>query len=114
MTVICSLGSCGPLSGVHTLGHSLDVPFRGACVVLGLGLVCVMRGVGTCPSDVWCWDRTWCVSCVVLGHVPRMCDVGAWPGVCHEWCWDMSQECVVLGLGLVCGVLGVGNGSPDK
>ena len=102
---------------MHALSHSLDVPYRGACVVLGLalgrvvlglGLVCVMRGVGTCPSDVWCWDRTWCVSCVVLGHVPRMCGVGTWPGVWRTRCWEGLPGQVVLGRG----VRGDGAGPP--
>ena len=41
-------------------------------VVLGQGLVCGMCGVGTGPSNVWCWDRAWCVACVVMGRAPQL------------------------------------------
>ena len=78
------------------------------CVVLGQDLLCVMCGVGTCPSDVWCWGLVWCLSCEVLGHVPRMCGVGTWPGVWLTRCWEGLPGQVVLGRG----VRGDGAGPP--
>ena len=71
VTVIGSQNSCGLLSGVHTLGHSLDVPFHR------------------------CWDRAY----VVLGLIPQTCSVGTWPVVWRTWCWEGPPGREVLGRG---------------